>query len=91
MRDEPYDYEGAIQTAGYEDPNAPIGVPSGYVPPMESGQGFSPGEGPPIRVQDYRGSENPYRPGDEWRPRSCRSAGRHARECRGPCRRARSA
>lgn len=57
----------AIAAGGVQDPNAPIGVPAGYVPPIR-GTGFSPGAGPPIAVADLRAE--PYKPGDDARPGS---------------------
>lgn len=58
----------ALQAAGATDPNSPIGVPTGYVPPIRTGQGFSPGAGPAITVPDLRAE--PYMPGAELAPGS---------------------
>lgn len=58
----------AISAGGSADPNAPIGVPSGYQAPFETSQGFQPGSGPAITVEDYR--PDPYMPGDDLRPAS---------------------
>lgn len=64
----PEEIAAAIAAAGAQDPNAPIGVPAGYVPPIHSTSGFSPGAGPAIAPSDLR--DAPYKPGDDLRPAS---------------------
>lgn len=59
------DMAAAIASAGGVDPTAPFGVPKGYVPPIRTDTGFSPGNARAITPDDLR--DKPYLPGDDSR------------------------